>query len=225
MTSSTRTGTPSRADICARIESFGLVPIVRTPSAELAARAAEAVLAGGLPIFEITLTVPGALEVIHALVRRFGDRASIGAGTVMTAEEATACIDAGAAFIVSPGFDPATVDAAHAGGVPSVPGALTPTEVITAWKAGADFVKVFPCSALGGPSYLRALRGPLPHVKLLPTGGVTLTTAPDYIKAGATALGVGSELIDLAALQAGQDAVITERTRALVAAVAAARQL
>jgi 2-dehydro-3-deoxyphosphogluconate aldolase/(4S)-4-hydroxy-2-oxoglutarate aldolase len=161
--------------------------------------------------------------VNRARAARLGSRAVVGAGTVLDAEAAARCLDAGAAFIVSPGFDPATVAAAHARGVPAMPGALTPTEVIAAWKAGADMVKIFPASAVGGPKYLRALRGPLPDVKLLPTGGVNATTAADYIAAGAAALGVGSELVDPAALARGDDALLTTRARELVAAVAAAR--
>jgi 2-dehydro-3-deoxyphosphogluconate aldolase/(4S)-4-hydroxy-2-oxoglutarate aldolase len=212
-----------RAEVCRRIEAVGIVPVVRAPSPELAMRAAEAVLAGGISIFEITMTVPDAPAVIRSLVDRLGDRAVVGAGTVLDAEAAQRCIEAGAAFVVSPGLDLATITAAHEHGVPIMPGALTPTEVITAWKAGADMVKIFPASAVGGPKYLKALRGPLPDVKLLPTGGVNAATAGEYIAAGAAALGVGSELVDTAALARGDDALLTERARELVAAVQAAR--
>ena len=191
-----------RAEICRRIEEVGIVPVVRTPTPELAARAAAAVMEGGISIFEITMTVPNAVEVIRALVERFGDRALVGAGTVLDVAGANACIDAGAAFIVSPGFDAATVAAVRARDTVVMPGALTPTEVITAWKAGADVVKIFPASAAGGAPYLRALRGPLPQVKLMPTGGVNINTA---------------------ALARGEDHVITERAKELVAAVKAAR--
>ena len=213
----------ARADVCRRIEAVGIVPVVRAPSPELAMRAAEAVLAGGISIFEITMTVPNATAAIRSLVDRLGDRAIVGAGTVLDAEAARACIEAGAAFIVSPGLDLPTIAAAHERGVPIMPGALTPTEVITAWKAGADMVKIFPASAVGGPKYLKALRGPLPDVKLLPTGGVNAQTAGEYIAAGAAALGVGSELVDTAALARGDDAVVTARARELVDAVTAAR--
>jgi 2-dehydro-3-deoxyphosphogluconate aldolase/(4S)-4-hydroxy-2-oxoglutarate aldolase len=213
----------SRADVCRRIEEVGIVPVVRAPSPELAIRAAEAVLAGGVSIFEITMTVPNATAAIRALVDKFGARAVVGAGTVLDAEAARACIEAGAAFIVSPGLDLATIAAAHERGVPMMPGALTPTEVITAWKAGADMVKIFPASAVGGPKYLKALRGPLPDVKMLPTGGVNAQTAGEYIAAGAVALGVGSELVDIAALGRGDDSLLTERARELVAAVRTAR--
>jgi 2-dehydro-3-deoxyphosphogluconate aldolase/(4S)-4-hydroxy-2-oxoglutarate aldolase len=214
---------PSRDDICKRVEDVGIVPVVRAPSPELAIRAAEAVLAGGISIFEITMTVPNATVAIRTLVEKLGDRAVVGAGTVLDAKAAHACIEAGAAFIVSPGLDLATIDAAHERGVPIMPGALTPTEVITAWKAGADIVKIFPASAVGGPKYIKALKGPLPDVKMLPTGGVNAQTAGDFIAAGACALGVGGELVDIAALARGEDAVITARARELVAAVAAAR--
>jgi 2-dehydro-3-deoxyphosphogluconate aldolase/(4S)-4-hydroxy-2-oxoglutarate aldolase len=213
----------SRADLCRRIEEVGIVPVVRAPSPELAIRAADAVLAGGISIFEITMTVPKATAAIRALVDKFGARAVVGAGTVLDADAARACIEAGAAFIVSPGLDLATIAAAHERGVPMMPGALTPTEVITAWKAGADMVKIFPASAVGGPKYLKALRGPLPDVKMLPTGGVNAQTAGEYIAAGAAALGVGSELVDIAALGRGEDSVLTDRARELVAAVATAR--
>jgi 2-dehydro-3-deoxyphosphogluconate aldolase/(4S)-4-hydroxy-2-oxoglutarate aldolase len=214
---------PSRSETCRRIEEVGIVPVIRAATPELALRAALAVLAGGISIFEITMTVPDAPAVIRQLVAELGDRAVVGAGTVLDAEAARLCLDAGAAFLVSPGLDLATVAAAHARGVPMMPGALTPTEVIAAWKSGAEMVKIFPCGAVGGPRYLRALRGPLPQVKLLPTGGVNAENAAEYIAAGAAALGVGSELVDAAALAEGRDALLTERARALVAAVASAR--
>jgi 2-dehydro-3-deoxyphosphogluconate aldolase/(4S)-4-hydroxy-2-oxoglutarate aldolase len=212
-----------RESIRRRIEDVGIVPVVRAPSAELAVRATEAVLAGGISVFEITMTVPGAVEVIRLLCQRLRGRALIGAGTVLTPEDALACVDAGAEFIVGPGLNPATIAAGHARDVPVMPGALTPTEVITAWQAGADMVKIFPCGAVGGAKYLRALRGPLPQVRMLPTGGVSVATAADYIAAGASAVGVGSELVDTTALAAGHDQLLTERARELVAVVQAAR--
>ena len=212
-----------RDDTLERIERVALVPVIRAASAELAVAAVDAILEGGISIFEITLTVPGAVQLIESLVKRFGARASIGAGTVLTAEQAEACIDAGAEFIVSPGFDAPTVELVLKKGLPCMPGALTPTEVITAWKAGVDMVKIFPCSALGGAKYLSALKGPLPQVKMLPTGGVNARTAHEYLAAGASALGIGSELVDAAALGAGKLGVITARAKELVDAVAAAR--
>jgi 2-dehydro-3-deoxyphosphogluconate aldolase / (4S)-4-hydroxy-2-oxoglutarate aldolase len=214
----------ARAEICRRIEEVGIVPVIRLPSAELALRAAEAVFSGGIPVFEITLTVPDAVGLIRALADRYASRAVVGAGTVLGADEARACIDAGAEFIVSPGTDLPTIEAARARDVVVMPGALTPTEVMTAWKAGADMVKIFPCSALGGAKYLRALKAPLPHVKVLPTGGVNLETAGDYLAAGAAALGIGSELVDPAIVSAGRDDVVRERAERLIAIVREARK-
>jgi 2-dehydro-3-deoxyphosphogluconate aldolase / (4S)-4-hydroxy-2-oxoglutarate aldolase len=213
----------NRVEVCRSVEEVGIVPVIRANSPELAQRAAEAVLAGGVSVFEITMTVPGAIKLISSLAERFRGRALVGAGTVLTADEARACIDAGACFIVSPGLDLPTVELSLARDTAIMPGALTPTEVITAWKAGADMVKIFPCSAMGGAKYLRALKAPLPAVKLLPTGGVSLATAHEYIEAGASALGVGAELVDLEALKADQDHVLTERARQLITIVAEAR--
>jgi 2-dehydro-3-deoxyphosphogluconate aldolase/(4S)-4-hydroxy-2-oxoglutarate aldolase len=213
----------NRAATVARIEAVGIVPVIRAATPELAIRAARAILAGGISIFEVTMTVPDAPAVIAALGREVGDRALIGAGTVLDAAGVNACVDAGAAFIVSPGLDADTIAAAHARGVPAMPGALTPTEVIAAMRLEADAVKVFPISAVGGAKYLRALRGPLPQAKLLPTGGINAANAGEFLAAGAVALGIGSELVDAAALAAGRDEVITERARELVAAVRAAR--
>jgi 2-dehydro-3-deoxyphosphogluconate aldolase/(4S)-4-hydroxy-2-oxoglutarate aldolase len=213
----------TRAEVCRRLEEVGIVPVVRLPSAALAVRAVEAVLAGGISVVEITMTVPEAIGLIRSLRDRFGDRALVGAGTVLTAAQAQECIDAGAQFILSPGTDLATIELCRARDIVVIPGALTPTEVIAASKAGADMVKIFPCSALGGAKYLRALKGPLPDVKMLPTGGVSVATAPEYIAAGAAALGVGSELVDPAALQAGQDEIIRERAQKLRVAVSRAR--
>jgi len=213
-----------REDVCRYIERVGIVPVVRAPSPELAVRAADALVAGGVSVLEITMTVPDAVSVLALLSERFGERALVGAGTVLNAEQARACLDAGARFIVSPGLDLGTVEAVRARGVAMLPGALTPTEVMAAVKAGADMVKIFPCSALGGAPYLRALRGPLPQVKLLPTGGVSLSTAHEYIAAGAVALGVGTELVDTALLSAGKDSELTHRAQQFVAAVRSARE-
>lgn len=214
-----------REELVKRIERGTLVPVVRAPTADLAVKAVEAILEGGISTFEITLTVPGAVQVIESLVKRFGSRALIGAGTVLSAEQAAACIDVGAQFIVSPGFDAATVELVLRRGLPCMPGALTPTEVITAWKAGVDMVKIFPCSAMGGAKYLKSLKGPLPQVKMLPTGGVNATTVHEYLAAGAAALGIGSELVDATALAAGKLDVITARAKELVDAVASSRAL
>jgi 2-dehydro-3-deoxyphosphogluconate aldolase/(4S)-4-hydroxy-2-oxoglutarate aldolase len=213
----------TRPEILARIEAEAIIPIVRAATPELALRAARAVLAGGISVFEITMTVPDATEVIRTLVRELGGSALIGAGTVLTAAAAHQCVDAGAGFIVSPGLDADTVVEAHARGVPVMPGALTPTEVIAAHRLGADMVKIFPISAVGGASYLRALRGPLPTIKLLPTGGINAANAAEFFAAGASAIGIGSELVDAKALAEGRDAVVTERARELHAVVQAVR--
>jgi 2-dehydro-3-deoxyphosphogluconate aldolase/(4S)-4-hydroxy-2-oxoglutarate aldolase len=212
-----------RAEVCRRIEELGVVPVIRAPSAKTALDAVEALLAGGLCVFEITLTVPGALGVIETLVQRLGDRAIVGAGTVLSAESALSATAAGAAFVVSPGLDLKTVELMRARGVAVFPGALTPTEIITAWNAGADMVKIFPCSALGGAKYITQLRGPLPDIKLMPTGGVSLTTAADFLRAGATAVGLGTDLVDIAAVEAGRAHLLTERTRALFESLRPAR--
>lgn len=210
-------------EVCKHIETIGIVPVVRAKDPGLAALAVEALLAGGISVLEITMTVPGAVQLIRSLCDRYAGRAVVGAGTVLTREQAGACIDAGALFVVSPGLDVPTVEYCRSRGVSVMPGSLTPTEVITAWRAGADMVKVFPCFAMGGAKYLKALKAPLPEVKLLPTGGVSLQTAHEYIAAGASALGVGAELVDIAAIQAGQAELVTERARNLVRAVEQAR--
>jgi 2-dehydro-3-deoxyphosphogluconate aldolase/(4S)-4-hydroxy-2-oxoglutarate aldolase len=213
----------SKDHVLARIRDVGIVPVVRAESGDEAGRAIEAIRAGGVPVLEITMTVPGAVRLIEDLSARFGADAIVGAGTVLDPETARACILAGAQFVVSPALNLATIACCHRYGVPVMPGALTPTEVVTAWEAGADMVKVFPCSALGGASYIRALKAPLPQIDLIPTGGVNLQTAADFIKAGATALGVGADLVDLKALREGKSALLTERAQKLVEIVRTAR--
>ncbi|XXY49223.1 bifunctional 4-hydroxy-2-oxoglutarate aldolase/2-dehydro-3-deoxy-phosphogluconate aldolase [Sorangium sp. So ce269] len=213
----------NREQVVRWIEEIGIVPVVRASSGALAVRAGRALRAGGIEVLEITMTVPDALGVMHEIASKMGSHVLVGAGTVLTADAARGCIEAGAQFIVSPGLNLEVIRVAQDLGKAVFPGALTPTEVITAWNAGADAVKVFPCSAMGGAKYLRALRGPLPHVKMLPTGGVNLTTARDFIEAGAVALGVGGELVDTAALEAGQDEVLTERAREFLSVIRAAR--
>lgn len=206
-----------------RIREVGIVPVVRATSAAEALDAVEAIRAGGIPILEITLTVPGAVQIIKDLALRLGDQVLIGAGTVLDADSARACIDAGARFIVSPSLDIPTIETCGALDVPVFPGALTPTEVVTAWKAGADAVKVFPANAVGGATYLKSLKAPLPQIELIPTGGVSLNNVADFIAAGAFALGVGADLVDLAALRRGDAAAITTKAGQYVAAVKAAR--
>jgi 2-dehydro-3-deoxyphosphogluconate aldolase / (4S)-4-hydroxy-2-oxoglutarate aldolase len=183
-----------KQEVRALIEKIGIVPVIRTASPQEARFAAEAVWQGGIPIVEITMTIPQALDVISELVKDV-PRLLVGAGTVVNQELALQCFDAGAQFLVTPGFSQKTVAAAHNLDMLIMAGALTPTEVMTAWDAGVDFVKIFPCSNMGGPSYIKALKGPLPNVPLVPTGGVNLETAADYIRAGAAALGVGGELV------------------------------
>ena len=205
-----------------RITSTGLVPVIRAQSADEAAAVVDAIQAGGLGVLEITMTVPNAVALIADVVKRAPD-ALVGAGTVLDPETARACIGAGARFVVSPALNLDTIAACRAAGVAVLPGALTPTEVVTAWRAGADLVKVFPANAVGGASYIKSLKAPLPQIGLVPTGGVGLTTARDFIKAGAAALGVGADLVDLAALRRGEAAVITERTRQFLTIVREAR--
>jgi 2-dehydro-3-deoxyphosphogluconate aldolase/(4S)-4-hydroxy-2-oxoglutarate aldolase len=202
----------------------GIVPVVRATSASEAMGAVEAIRRGGIPILEITLTVPGAIEIIAELTKTIGDDALIGAGTVLDAETAQRCIDAGAKFIVSPSLDVPTIDLCRRIDLPIFPGALTPTEVVTAWKAGATAIKIFPANAVGGATYLKSLKAPLPQIELMPTGGVSLTNAAEFIRAGALALGVGADLVDLGALRRGEADAITEKARQYVAAVASARQ-
>jgi 2-dehydro-3-deoxyphosphogluconate aldolase / (4S)-4-hydroxy-2-oxoglutarate aldolase len=213
----------SKADVLARIRDVGIVPVVRAESADEALRAIDAIRAGGVDILEITMTVPGATRLIEDVSRRLGKDAVVGAGTVLDPETARACILAGAQFVVSPAWSAATIACCRRYGVPVFPGALTPTEVLAAWEAGADMVKVFPCSALGGASYIKALKAPLPQIDLIPTGGVNLETAAAFIKAGSTALGVGADLVDLMALRDGKASLLTERAKKLVAIVREAR--
>ena len=201
----------------------GIVPVVRAPSAALAVAAAQAVHEGGIPVVEVTMTVPGALEVIAQLVKTVGTEVLVGAGTVLDAEAARRCLDAGAEFLVSPGLDVETVKLANREGRLVMAGALSPTEILTAWKAGSDFVKVFPCGNVGGPKYIRALKGPLPEVPLVPTGGVNLENAGEFIRAGAAALGIGGELVSAAALKSGNLTAITDTAKQFMAIVRAAR--
>lgn len=214
----------SKQEVLARIRDVGLVPVVRAQSAEEAALAIDAIRAGGVPILEITMTVPGAVGLIESLSGRFGDDALVGAGTVLDPETARAVILAGARFVVSPSLNVETIALCNRYGIAVFPGALTPTEVVSAWQAGADMVKVFPAGNLGGASYIKALKAPLPQVELIPTGGVSLKTAAEFIQAGASALGVGADLVDLAAVRAGRAAELAERAREYVAAVRRARQ-
>jgi 2-dehydro-3-deoxyphosphogluconate aldolase / (4S)-4-hydroxy-2-oxoglutarate aldolase len=197
--------------------------VVRASSRGEARTAAECVCEGGIPIVEITMTVPGAVEVIRELAQHAASELLIGAGTVLNAETAERCLDAGAQFLVSPGFKPETVALAVRTRTLIMAGALTPTEIITAWEAGADFVKVFPCGQVGGANYIKALKGPLPGIPLVPTGGVSLRTAAEFLEAGAAALGVGGELVHPHALKSGNRDAIIENARKFLAIVSETR--
>jgi 2-dehydro-3-deoxyphosphogluconate aldolase/(4S)-4-hydroxy-2-oxoglutarate aldolase len=203
----------------------GIVPVIRADSAKKAIAAAEAIVEGGISVLEVTMTVPGAIEAIRHAVKNHGHRnVIVGAGTVLDAHTAGHCFDAGAEFLVTPGLDVETVKAANAAGKLIMAGALTPTEIMTAWSAGADFVKVFPASAVGGASYIKAIRGPLPQVPLIPTGGVNLDNAADFLRAGAAALGVGGELVSSSALSSGDMTRITELAKQYLAVVRQVRE-
>ena len=213
----------NKSEIIRRITEIGVIPVVRARSGDEAMRAIDAIREGGITVMEVTMTVPGAVRVIEEVVRRYESDVIIGAGTVLDAETARTVILAGAQFVISPALNLATIECCRRYSIAVMPGALTPTEVLAAWTAGADMVKVFPCNALGGASYLRALKAPLPHIDLVPTGGVSLDTAADFIRAGATALGIGGELVDTKALRDNQDHVITARARQLIQIVKEAR--
>jgi 2-dehydro-3-deoxyphosphogluconate aldolase / (4S)-4-hydroxy-2-oxoglutarate aldolase len=203
----------NKAEIISEIERMGVLPVIRAASTDEARGAIEAVRAGGIDVIEVTMTVPGALDLIRELSDEYGDEVLIGAGTVLDPETAAACVDAGARFIISPALNLETIAFCREHNVVVMPGALTPTEVVTAWNAGADFVKVFPAGAMGGASYLKSLKAPLPHIKLIPTGGVNLNTAGDFIRAGASAIGVGADLVDLKAVREGRGHEITENAK------------
>jgi 2-dehydro-3-deoxyphosphogluconate aldolase / (4S)-4-hydroxy-2-oxoglutarate aldolase len=205
------------------IERCGLIPVLRAKSASQANAVVRAMLAGGVTVVEVTMTVPGAVDLLKELKQEHGTKILLGSGTVTTAAQAEATIAAGAEFVVSPSLHPEVIVATKAAKKVSIPGALTPTEAITASEAGADYVKIFPCSAVGGASYLKALLAPFPHLKLIPTGGVTLQTAESFLKAGARALGVGSDLVNLAAIDAGHPETITEAAQAYLQVLAKVR--
>lgn len=206
------------------MERVGLIPVLRAKSVAQGRAVVDAMIAGGVNIVEVTMTVPGAIDLLKDLKREYGSKLLLGSGTVTTAEQAQATIDAGAEFVVSPSLHPEVISVTRKNKKISCPGALTPTEAITAWNAGADYVKIFPCSAVGGASYLKALLAPFPHLKLIPTGGVTLQTAAGFIQAGARALGVGSDLVNLSAVDAGHPETITESAKAYLKVLAEARK-
>ncbi|ADW68810.1 bifunctional 4-hydroxy-2-oxoglutarate aldolase/2-dehydro-3-deoxy-phosphogluconate aldolase [Granulicella tundricola] len=201
-----------KAEVLLAMQEIGLVPVLRAESVERALALAEAIAAGGVTCLEITMTVPGAMQVMRKLAETRPD-ILIGAGTVLDPETARMCILEGAQFVVSPALNLKTVEMCQRYSIAVLPGALTPTEIVTAWQAGADVVKVFPASAMGGASYLKSIKAPLPQVELIPTGGVSLATAEDFLKAGAFALGVGADLADAKSVAEGRPEVVTESAR------------
>ena len=209
-------------EVCAKIQEIGIVPAVRTSSREDALFAAEVVANGGIPIVEITMTVPGAIEVISHLVQNL-PHVIVGAGTVLDLETARLCVDAGVRFLTCPGLDLDIVKFAAHHNLTMMAGALTPTEIVTAWKSGSDFIKVFPCAQVGGDSYIRALKGPFPKIPLIAAGGVNQQTAANFILAGAVALGIGRELIPSEAVQKRQESRIRELAHRFLNFVRSAR--
>ena len=210
-------------DVIRKVGEIGIIPVVRAASVEEANRAVEAICAGGIPVVEITMTVPNAITVIRELVQRRGGDVLIGAGTVTNAEQAESCVRAGAQFLVSPGLSTSVLSVARVNNRLAIPGALTPTELMNAQELGARLIKIFPCGNVGGPKYLKSLKGPFPHAQLIPTGGVNAANAAEFMAAGAYAVGVGADLVDAAALREGNLEKITSAAKELVQAVASAR--
>jgi 2-dehydro-3-deoxyphosphogluconate aldolase/(4S)-4-hydroxy-2-oxoglutarate aldolase len=210
--------------VIGRIAEVGIIPVVRAPNVKQALQAVEAIYAGGIPVVEITMTVPDAHEVIRQVVREYGDRVLTGAGTVLRSADAKRCLDAGAEFLVSPGLANSVLTTAAASGKLAIPGAMTPTELMVALENEARLIKIFPCGNLGGPKFLKSLKAPFPGAALIPTGGVNASNAAEYFKAGAFALGIGADLVDTAALREGNLSKITQAASELVEAVRSARQ-
>ena len=206
------------------LEQVGLIPVLRCSSVQVGHALVDAMIGGGITVVEVTMTVPNALTLLHELKQRHGKKLLLGSGTVTDAARAEATIHAGAEFVVSPSLHLDVIAKTKELNRISIPGALTPTEVITAWRAGADYVKIFPCSAMGGASYLKSLLAPFPELKLIPTGGVTLQTAPDFLKAGARALGVGTDLVNNAAIADGKPEIVTNTARAYLDVIRMARR-
>src|SRR2546423_7816919 len=213
----------TKQQILSFITDIGIVPVVRTATAETAIKSIEAIYRGGVRAAEITMTVPGALRALEKIADQFGDKIMLGAGTVLDPETARICMLAGAQFFVTPALRVSTIEMAKRYSKVICPGALTPTEVLTAWEAGADVVKVFPCGNVGGAKYIKALKGPFPHIEMIPTGGVNLETAGEFLKAGACAVAVGGELVDAKTIKEGRFDMIEERARQYLAVVAKAR--
>jgi 2-dehydro-3-deoxyphosphogluconate aldolase / (4S)-4-hydroxy-2-oxoglutarate aldolase len=207
-----------KVEVLNALREIGLVPVLRAESEEQALALASAIAAGGVTVLEVTMTVPGAIRVMRRLAEERPD-ILIGAGTVLDPETARMCILEGAQFVVSPALNVKTIEMCHRYGIAVLPGALTPTEIVTAWEAGADVVKIFPASALGGAKYLKSVKAPLPQVEMIPTGGVSQATAEEFLEAGAFALGVGADLVNLKAIAEGKAETITENARKYLAIV------
>ena len=212
-----------KRDVLNRMMTEGLIPVIRVSSAQEAVDVADAIKEGGVSFIEITMSVPGAIDTIKDLVKKYKDDIIMGAGTVLDPETGRAALLAGAQFIVSPMINLDLIQLAHRYSAVVIPGAMTPTEILTAWNAGADLVKVFPAAQMGGPEYIRAIKAPFPQILLVPTGGVNLQNAGAFIKAGSTALGAGCELVDNKAVKEKKFNVITENTRAFLKAIKEAR--
>jgi 2-dehydro-3-deoxyphosphogluconate aldolase / (4S)-4-hydroxy-2-oxoglutarate aldolase len=212
----------SRLDVVQGIEQTGVVAVIRMKEADKLRHVIDALLEGGVTALELTMTVPGAIGLIEQLARNLPGEFHLGAGTVLDPETARLCILAGAKYIVAPVLNPGTIEMCHRDDVAAMPGCFTPTEILTAWQAGADVIKVFPATALG-PGYFKDVRAPLPQIRMMPTGGVTMANAGEWIKAGAVAIGVGSALVDTKAIDAGNYAQIAANARHLVESVRAAR--
>ena len=214
----------SKEQLLASILGIGIVPIVRADSAEQALQAAKAIYRGGIRVLEVTMTVPGAIRVLEKVADEFGDRITLGAGTVLDPETARSCMLAGARFFVSPSISVPTIEMCNRYSMVTMPGALTPTEVVTAWEAGADLVKIFPAGTAGGPSYIRALKAPLPHISMVPTGGVSLANAAEFFEAGASAIAVGGDIVGKKELNSGDYDGIEAKARRFREVVADARK-
>ena len=207
-----------KPEVLHALRTIGLVPVLRAESEAQALALADAIAAGGVTVLEVTMTVPGAIRVMRRLAEERPD-ILVGAGTVLDPETARMCILEGAQFVVSPALNTRTIEMCHRYGIAVLPGALTPTEIVTAWEAGADVVKVFPASSLGGAKYLKSVKAPLPQVEMIPTGGVSLATAAEFLEAGAFALGVGADLVNPKAIAEGKPETITESARKYLAIV------
>lgn len=212
----------TKREILSRMQQVGLMPVVRAASPKQAVDLARAIAAGGVTVLEVTMTVPGAIEALRILVKE-NPELLIGAGTVLDPETARICILEGAQFIVSPNTNKRTIEMCNRYTVPSLPGALTPTEVVTAWESGADVVKIFPASAMGGAKYIKSLKAPLPQIEMIPTGGVSVATAQEFLEAGSFALGVGADLADVKAIVEGRAEDVTATAKKYMEIIATHR--